>query len=208
MTRQRFRQQARQPTPTFLAAAIVLLCGLVIGGCRRPPPEQPPRRPNILFILLDDLRWNALGYAGHPYVKTPNIDRIAREGVNFRNAFCTTSLCSPSRASLLSGLYAHKHGVTNNFTEYPEQFHPLSQRASRRRVHDGLRRQVPHGRGQRRAAAGVRLLRDPQGPGQVFRHRVQHQRRAARGQERLLHDGRHRHRRSTGCSAITAASRG
>jgi N-acetylglucosamine-6-sulfatase len=80
---------------------------------------QAPGRPNILFILLDDLRADTLGYAGHPYVKTPQIDRIANEGVNFRNAFCTTSLCSPSRASLLSGVYAHKHGVTNNFTEFP-----------------------------------------------------------------------------------------
>jgi N-acetylglucosamine-6-sulfatase len=73
----------------------------------------------VLFILLDDLRWNAVGYAGHAYLKTPHIDSIANEGVNFRNAFSTTSLCSPSRASLLSGLYAHHHGVTNNFTEFP-----------------------------------------------------------------------------------------
>ena len=77
------------------------------------------QRPNVLFILTDDQRWDALSLAGHPHLKTPNIDRIGREGVYFRNAFCTTSLCSPSRASILSGLYAHKHGVTNNFTEYP-----------------------------------------------------------------------------------------
>ena len=100
-------------------AAVVVASAILIGGCRRAPTEQPPRRPNILFILLDDLRWDTLGYAGHPYVKTPQIDRIANEGVNFKNAFCTTSLCSPSRASLLSGVYAHKHGVTSNFTEYP-----------------------------------------------------------------------------------------
>jgi len=54
-----------------------------------------------------------------PTSKTPHIDQLAAEGVLFRNAFCTTSLCSPSRASILSGLYAHTHGVTNNFTEYP-----------------------------------------------------------------------------------------
>ncbi len=78
-----------------------------------------PERPNLLFILCDDLRWDALGCAGHPHLKTPHIDRLAREGVFFKNAFCTTSLCSPSRASILSGLYAHAHGVTNNFTEYP-----------------------------------------------------------------------------------------
>jgi arylsulfatase A-like enzyme len=102
------------------STAFGILCVLtfVAAGCRnQPAAPAPPTRPNILFILLDDLRWDALGYAGNPHVKTPQIDRIANEGVNFRNAFCTTSLCSPSRASLLSGAYAHKHGVTNNFTE-------------------------------------------------------------------------------------------
>jgi N-acetylglucosamine-6-sulfatase len=84
-----------------------------------PASPAPTRKPNVLFVLLDDLRWDTVGYAGHPYVRTPNIDRIAKEGVNFKNAFSTTSLCSPSRASLLSGLYAHRHGVTNNFTEFP-----------------------------------------------------------------------------------------
>ena len=73
----------------------------------------------MLVVLLDDLRWDAPGYAGKGQVKTPQIDRIAAEGVNFRNAFATTSLCSPSRASLLTGVYAHRHGVTNNFTELP-----------------------------------------------------------------------------------------
>lgn len=82
-------------------------------------PVPAADRPNILFILCDDLRPAALGCYGGPHVQTPNIDRLAREGVRFQNAFCTTSLCSPSRASILSGLYAHTHGVTNNFTEYP-----------------------------------------------------------------------------------------
>lgn len=63
------------------------------------------RRPNIVFVLVDDLRWDALGYAGHPFVKTPHIDRIAREGAIFENAFVTTPLCSRpgaafSRASM------------------------------------------------------------------------------------------------------------
>jgi len=77
------------------------------------------RQPNVLFILCDDLRPQALGCYGSPHVKTPHIDRLAAEGVRFANSFCTTSLCSPSRASILSGVYAHAHGVTNNFTEYP-----------------------------------------------------------------------------------------
>ncbi|QDV24732.1 sulfatase family protein [Aureliella helgolandensis] len=78
------------------------------------------KRPNILLMLCDDIRFNALGCMGHPHLKTPNIDRLASEGVLFENVFCTTSLCSPSRASILSGLYAHTHGVTNNFTEFPD----------------------------------------------------------------------------------------
>jgi N-acetylglucosamine-6-sulfatase len=76
-------------------------------------------RPNVVLIITDDQRWDAMSCAGNPYLKTPNIDRIANEGVRFKNTFCTTALCSPSRASMLSGLYAHSHGVVNNFTEFP-----------------------------------------------------------------------------------------
>ncbi len=71
-------------------------------------------RPNIVFILVDDMRWDAMSFVGHPFVETPNMDRLAAEGVHFRNAFVTTSLCSPSRASILTGLYAHRHGVRGN----------------------------------------------------------------------------------------------
>ncbi|MBK5292785.1 MAG: sulfatase [Acidobacteriia bacterium] len=73
-----------------------------------------PARPNIVFILVDDLRWDALGCAGHPFARTPHIDRIAREGARFRNAFVTTPLCSPSRGCFLTGRYVHAHGVTGN----------------------------------------------------------------------------------------------
>jgi N-acetylglucosamine-6-sulfatase len=99
---------------TLRAAGLALL--LAAPGLTAGAAED---RPNVLVILCDDLRWDALGYAGSPHVKTPQIDRLAAEGVTFANAFCTTSLCSPSRASILSGLYAHAHGVVNNFTEYP-----------------------------------------------------------------------------------------
>jgi arylsulfatase A-like enzyme len=85
-------------------------------------------RPNVLFILCDDLRPDALGCYGSKHVKTPQIDKLAAEGVRFANAFCTTSLCSPSRASILTGLYAHKHTVTNNFTELPEHLDTMPKR--------------------------------------------------------------------------------
>lgn len=78
-----------------------------------------PRPPNVVVILTDDQRWDAMSCAGHPFLKTPNLDRLASEGARFANTFVTTSLCSPSRASLLSGRYARAHGVLNNFTEYP-----------------------------------------------------------------------------------------
>jgi N-acetylglucosamine-6-sulfatase len=87
-----------------------------------PPAAHAAKRPNVLVILTDDQRADAIGLGGSKHLKTPNIDRLGKEGVHFRNFFCTTSLCSPSRASILSGLYAHTHGVTDNFTEYPTGF--------------------------------------------------------------------------------------
>lgn len=97
------------------------LAAFAAGGCAGSGGEgiPPARRPNVLFILTDDQRWDTVGLSGRSAVPTPNIDRLGREGVYFRNAFCTTSLCSPSRASILTGLYAHAHGVMDNFTEFP-----------------------------------------------------------------------------------------
>ncbi len=77
-------------------------------------------RPNVLFVLTDDQRWDCVSLNPKSIIATPNIDRLGHEGVYFPNHFCTTSLCSPSRASILSGLYAHAHGVSDNFTEYPD----------------------------------------------------------------------------------------
>ncbi|MHC5091695.1 MAG: sulfatase-like hydrolase/transferase [Planctomycetota bacterium] len=92
-------------------AALVLL-GSCFGNAAPGPGKDT--RPNIIFILTDDQRWDEMSCMGHPYLKTPNMDRIRNEGVLFSNAFCTTSLCSPSRATFLTGTYAHTHGVINN----------------------------------------------------------------------------------------------
>lgn len=67
------------------------------------------------FVITDDQRWDMMGAAGHPFLQTPNIDRLAREGVRFSNAFVPTSLCSPARASFLTGRYAHAHRVLSNW---------------------------------------------------------------------------------------------
>lgn len=81
--------------------------------------QQTASQRSIVFILVDDLRYDALSYLGHPFLETPNIDRLAQNGLLFENAFVTTSLCSPSRASILSGQYAHKHRVLDNNTDMP-----------------------------------------------------------------------------------------
>ena len=78
-------------------------------------------KPNLLIILTDDQRYDAMGFLGHPFLETPALDRIAREGVHFKNAVVTTSLCSPSRASILTGLYAHNHRVVDNYNPFSDK---------------------------------------------------------------------------------------
>lgn len=84
-------------------------------------PAPAAERPNFLFILTDDHRWDHIGAVGHPFLQTPNLDRLVREGVLFQNAFVTTALCGPSRASYLTGMYARTHGVQNNLTAWHEE---------------------------------------------------------------------------------------
>lgn len=80
-------------------------------------PDTTPR--NIVLILGDDHRYDALGFMDHPFIETPGLDALARQGVHFRNAVVTTALCSPSRASILTGLYAHRHRVVDNNNPVP-----------------------------------------------------------------------------------------
>jgi arylsulfatase A-like enzyme len=72
------------------------------------------KKPNLLVILVDDLRFDEFGAGGHPYMETPHIDRLAREGALFERAFHTTPICSPNRASIMTGQYASRHGVIDN----------------------------------------------------------------------------------------------
>ena len=101
-----------------------LLLGLAFAPMAR---AAVPARPNFLFIYTDDQRYDAMGvaqreegdHARFPWFKTPNMDKLAAEGARFRNAFATSSLCSPSRAAFLTGRYNHLNGVVNNHTPFP-----------------------------------------------------------------------------------------
>lgn len=91
---------------------VVFLTVLIAASSSRSLRADQP--PNIVFIIADDLRFDLLACNGHPHAQTPNIDRLAAEGANFVNAFAVTPLCSPSRASFLTGLYPHQHRIVNN----------------------------------------------------------------------------------------------
>jgi arylsulfatase A-like enzyme len=71
-------------------------------------------KPNFLVILIDDLRYDEFGAGGHPYMLSPNVDRLASEGALFERAFHTTPICSPNRASIVTGQYASRHGIIDN----------------------------------------------------------------------------------------------
>jgi arylsulfatase A-like enzyme len=73
-------------------------------------------RPNIIFFLTDDQRWDSTGFMGNDIIKTPNMDALAQDGVVFENAYVTAAMCAPSRASILSGQYARRHGI-NDFSK-------------------------------------------------------------------------------------------
>jgi arylsulfatase A-like enzyme len=107
-----------------------------------PFARAAARSPNILHIVTDDQRWDLLSLRGHPFVKTPNMDRIGREGAVFLNSFVTTSLCSPSRATILTGRYPHQHkvqtnGSSPNFDTREKTFPALLQTAGYRTAYVG-----------------------------------------------------------------------
>lgn len=114
----------------FLKTVSCGLIALVVGSWLGlpMPAGAVERKPNFLFVYTDDQRWDAMGVvqrehgerARFPWFETPNMDRLAGEGVRFRNAFVTLSLCAPSRAAFLTGRYNHLNGIVNNHTAFPE----------------------------------------------------------------------------------------
>ncbi len=99
---------------------LLRILGLFLPLLLVAAPASAADRPNIVFILIDDLRHDTFGFMGHPFVETPYIDQLARGGARFKNAFVTTSLCSPARASFLTGQFMHNHKVVDNQSRIPE----------------------------------------------------------------------------------------
>ena len=105
----------------------LLFAGLALASCNSPSGKGTDSsgknadvgdKPNIIFLLTDDHRWDALGAMGNPIIQTPNLNRLAGQGLMFRNAYVTTAICAVSRASILSGQYMSRHGIENFSTDF------------------------------------------------------------------------------------------
>lgn len=109
--------------------AVMGFVGIVLIGCaNKSTKEEVQNKPNIIFILTDDQRWDALGYAGNPLAYTPEMDQLAKSGVFFKNTIATTPICAASRASIFSGLQERTHNysfTTGNIKEeYMQNSYP------------------------------------------------------------------------------------
>jgi arylsulfatase A-like enzyme len=89
----------------------ILVVTLGASLCSADSPPQEREQPNIILVVTDDHRWDAMGAYGNSIIHTPNLDRMAGEGVLFENMFVTTSICAPSRATIMTGQYASRHGI-------------------------------------------------------------------------------------------------
>jgi arylsulfatase A-like enzyme len=107
--------QAKNTRRDFLKTAGIGVLSLTTGGCGDIlRGSNTGRKPNIIFIMTDDHASHALSCYGSKINKTPNLDRIAKEGMRFENCFCTNSICAPSRAVILTGKYSHVNGKIDN----------------------------------------------------------------------------------------------
>ena len=128
-------------------------------------------RPNILFIMSDDHASHAISAYGSRINQTPHIDRIAEEGMRFDNCFCTNSICTPSRAAILTGTYNHVNGVTTLSTHLDGRLLNYPKVLQQHEVPDGGGGQVAPGARRHPRSHGFRLLERPARPGPVPRSR-------------------------------------
>jgi arylsulfatase A-like enzyme len=99
------------PAPRGLFAMALTVLAISLFGAVRAAAADPPRKPNVIFILADDLGWTDLGCQGSKYYETPNIDRLAKEGIRFTSGYTCGPNCQPTRAALMSGQYGPRTGI-------------------------------------------------------------------------------------------------
>ena len=99
-----------------LVAFCLFVLALTIGALAAPP--------NVILIVSDDQHWGDYGFMGHPQIRTPNLDKLAREGLTFHRGYVTSSLCCPSLVSIITGRYPHEHRITSNDPRIPDGMPP------------------------------------------------------------------------------------
>ncbi len=104
-------------TPIWLSALLLIAASPL---CAADAPKNPEKLPNVVFFLIDDMGWNDLGCFGAKLYETPNIDRLCAEGIRFSQAYTSTAICSPARASALSGSHPMKMGMWNHLHYLPK----------------------------------------------------------------------------------------
>ena len=103
-----------------------ILCCFFSGILQIGFAKDDLKKPNIIFFLADDMRWDVMGCAGNKIIQTPNLDKLADKGVKFDNAFVTTSVCCCSRASILTGQYVARHGINDFNTSFSNEAFALT----------------------------------------------------------------------------------
>ena len=102
----------------FLACLACAVAGRAVAAAETAPANE--RRPNVIFILLDDQGWADAGSLGHPYMKTPAIDRLVGEGTRFTQFYTSNPVCSPSRTAFMTGHFPARHGVHQHFATHQQ----------------------------------------------------------------------------------------
>lgn len=108
--------------PAFGLLAWVLVTGSIVGAANTPIAEEAATDrpfPNVVLILSDDQAWSDYQFTGHPHIRTPNLDRLAKESLTFKRGYVPDSLCRPSLVSIITGLYPHQHGIVGNDPPWP-----------------------------------------------------------------------------------------
>ncbi len=105
------------PSTGRLLGLALALAGCLVRPSSSAKAEEAP--PNVVLIIADDMAWSDYGFMGHPQIRTPRLDRLAKESLTYRRGYATSSLCSPSLASILTGRYPHQHRITSNDPPLP-----------------------------------------------------------------------------------------